>query len=179
MPRIWNLPQKLMRKSLNSARVFIGWNSPKLRWFEVQGVIAMPPHAYIPGQNARHDEDWFDSVKATADEVIQAENLHETLAWKTGITYFDAGFFWECHEVLEAVWLRTPNPSDEREMVQAIIQLANARLKLLMGMPRATQRLCGMVREHLARCAPDRQILGTTAMVWEQKVVQTEKATFL
>ena len=39
-----------------------------------------------------------------------------------------------------------PNPSPERDMTQALIQLANARLKLKMGKPRATLRLCVMVQ---------------------------------
>jgi hypothetical protein len=70
--------------------------------------------------------------------------------------------------------MHTPNPSPEREMVQAIIQLANARLKLLMDRPRATQRLCGMVRQHLARCPVGQTILGTMTAEWITRVAKTE-----
>jgi hypothetical protein len=137
-------------------------------------AFPMPPHAYVPGQNARHPEDWFDAIKATLPSSVRVEDLHDTLAWQAGIAYFNAGFFWECHEVLEAVWMHTPNPSPEREMVQAIIQLANARLKLLMDRPRATQRLCGMVRQHLARCPVGQTILGTMTAEWITRVAKTE-----
>lgn len=139
-------------------------------------AIPMPSHAYVPGQNARHPEDWFDAIKATVHQGVQVAGLHDTLAWQVGIAYFNAGFFWECHEVLEAVWMHTPNPSPEREMVQGIIQLANARLKLLMGKPRATQRLCAMVRQHLARCPAEQVIFGTTAAQWRARVAKTEKS---
>ena len=139
-------------------------------------AIPMPPHAYVPGQNARHPEDWFDAIKETVPSSVRVEDLHDTMAWQAGISYFNAGFFWECHEVLEAVWMHTPIPSPEREMVQAIIQLANARLKLLMDRPRATQRLCGMVRQHLARCPADQTILGTTTAEWITRVAKTEAA---
>lgn len=122
----------------------------------------LPPHAYVPGQNARHPEDWFDTIKATVTSDIPTARMHETAAWIAGRAYFDAGYYWECHEVLEAVWMQTPDGTAEREMVQALIQLANARLKLRMNRPRATIRLCGMVDAHLARCAGSDMILGLT-----------------
>lgn len=124
------------------------------------GVFSMPPYAYVPGRNPRHPEDWFDSIKADAEGETAVNALHQTTAWHAGVAFFHAGFFWECHEVLEAVWLRTPDPSPQRDMVQAIIQLANARLKLTMDRPRATARLCVMVRTHLARCPNEALILG-------------------
>lgn len=125
--------------------------------------IEMPPHAYIPGQTARHPEDWFDQIKETVSADIPPDRLHQTSAWKSGLAYLEAGYFWECHEVLEAVWMQAPVGSSEREMVQAVIQLANARLKLLMGKPRAVARLCEMVRAHLDRCPPQREVLGLRA----------------
>ena len=105
--------------------------------------IPTPPHAYVPGQNARHPEDWFDGIKADVAAGLPTE---QTQAWRAGLRYLDKGYYWECHEVLEAVWMALPNPSPERDMTQALIQLANARLKLKMGKPRATLRLCVMVQ---------------------------------
>lgn len=136
----------------------------------------MPPHAYVPGKNERHSEDWFDGMKVGVQGDIAAKDLHQTQAWQAGLAYFEAGFFWECHEVLEAVWLRTPDPSAERDMVQAIIQLANARLKLLMKRPRATLRLCEMVRVHLARCPQEDPTLGMSVRELIPLVRDTEAA---
>ena len=76
--------------------------------------------------------------------------MEHSTAFRAGLAYFEAGYFWECHEVLEAVWMAAPNPSPERAFVQAIIQLANARLKLAMGQPNATRRLCAIVDDLLA-----------------------------
>ena len=111
--------------------------------------IPTPPHAYVPGQNARHPEDWFDGVKADVGGGLPIE---QTQAWRAGMFYLEQGYFWECHEVLEAVWMVLPNPSTERNMTQALIQLANARLKVVMGKPRATLRLCAIVQDLLAEC---------------------------
>lgn len=122
--------------------------------------IPLPPHAYVPGQNGRHAEGWFDAIKASVTPETPPDLLHHTRAWRAGLAYLKAGYYWECHEVLEAVWMQTPSPSPEREMAQAIIQLANAQLKLNMGKPNAARRLAGMVRAHLARCPADRPTLG-------------------
>lgn len=127
---------------------------------ETREGVTLPPHAYVPGQNARHPEGLFDVIKASVTADIPPRLLNETAAWRAGRAYLDSGYFWECHEVLEAVWMQTPKGSPEREMTQALIQLANARLKLRMGKPRATARLCGMVQQHLRACEGEGQILG-------------------
>lgn len=117
--------------------------------------IPDPPFACIPGQTERHPESWFDELKADPDVALRA-----------GLEYFERGYFWECHEVLEAVWMETPDPSPERDIVQAIIQLANARLKLRMGRPKAAARLCGMVQTLLDRVPPDDRPLGQDPAHW-------------
>ncbi|MEM9638529.1 MAG: DUF309 domain-containing protein, partial [Pseudomonadota bacterium] len=75
-----------------------------LNWPDIPAGL-QPSHAYVPGQSPRHPEDWFDDIKATVSAEVPPERLHETLAFQTGLAYFGAGFFWECHEVLEAVWM--------------------------------------------------------------------------
>ncbi|MDG1169527.1 MAG: DUF309 domain-containing protein [Sulfitobacter sp.] len=124
------------------------------------GGIAMPPYAYVPGKTARHPEDWFDGIKASVPAGAAPCDLAETQAFRAGLAYLDAGFYWECHEVLEAVWMQTPQGSPEREMVQALIQLANAHLKVLMARPRAALRLCDMVEAHVQRIGTAEVILG-------------------
>lgn len=124
------------------------------------GTFAMPPHVYVPGRTARHPETLFNDIKSSVRPGMRPDQLLQTEAWVAGLAYLDAGYFWECHEVLEAVWMQTPEQSVERDMVQAVIQLANARLKLLMDRPKAAARLCIMVLSHLDRCPADRPILG-------------------
>ena len=131
-------------------------------------AFVLPPHAYVPGQAARHPEDWFDAIKASLADAISTQDLHQTEAFQTGLFYLHQGYFWECHEVLEAVWMRCPEGSPEREMTQALIQLANARLKHLMGKPRAVRRLCDMVDGHLSKCAGQPLVMGLdVAQVFE------------
>lgn len=122
--------------------------------------VPVPSHAYIPGRTPRHPEDWFDAIRRTVPDRAGSDVLAGSFALRCGRAYFDAGYYWECHEVLEAVWMQTSDPSPERDIVQALIQLANARLKLLMLRPHAARRLCDMVEAHLARCPSGQQPLG-------------------
>jgi len=138
--------------------------------------IPCPSHAYVPGLNARHPEDWFDPIKDTARPGMDADALGQSRALVVGLAYLDAGYFWECHEVLEAVWMALPDGAPERAMVQAIIQLANARLKLKMNRPRAVLRLCDIVEGHLAdaRCA--NPAFGLDPTIMAQSVAETRRA---
>lgn len=144
---------------------------------DLPGGIPKPRHVYIPGQTARHPEDWFDEIKGSVQPGMSAAELERSAAFRAGLIYLDAGYFWECHEVLEAVWMETPEGSAEREMVQAIIQLANARLKLLMERPNAALRLCDMVSDHLARIERDGPILGIGPSEIARMVADTRRAT--
>ena len=99
-----------------------------------------PPHAYVPGQTPRHPEELFDSIKASA-EGVSPDQITSTEAWLYGLAFLKNGYFWEAHEVLEAVWMNCPQNSPEKLMTQAVIQLANARLKSKMGRLPAARRL--------------------------------------
>jgi hypothetical protein len=138
-------------------------------------AVPLPPHAYVPGQNTRHPEDWFDAIKASVTQDVPVVALDQTAAWQAGRAYFEAGYFWECHEVLEAVWMRCPDPSPERAATQALIQLANARLKLKMGKPRATLRLCDIVQRLLGDCDGRETILGMDMHEIARKAEKTRK----
>lgn len=115
--------------------------------------VPLPPHAHVPGRNARHAEGRWDDVRATAEPGMDAGALAASPAFAAGMDFFENGFFWEAHEVWEAVWMACPPNSAEHRFVQALIQLANAELKLAMDRPKAAQRLCGIAATHLSEAA--------------------------
>ena len=120
---------------------------------DAPGDWPLPAHAYVPGQSARHPEGAFDAMRDAAPLVTRSEEAASNPAWRYGLRLFAGGWFWECHEVLEAVWMNAPPNSRERALVQAVIQLANAALKARMGQERATARLCARARELAAEAA--------------------------
>lgn len=96
-------------------------------------TIPLPIHAYIPGKNERHPARTFDTIIETAVQGHSPEQLARSDAFKAGIKYLEAGFYWEANEVLEPVWMFLPVESEERRFVQGLIQLANGFLKIQMG----------------------------------------------
>lgn len=112
--------------------------------------IKLPSHAYIPGKNSRHPDDAFESIRQTAIPDQDADQLAQSDAFKAGLCFLNAGYYWEAHEVLEPVWMALPDDSVERRFVQGLIQLANGRLKLLMERPKAASRLVDHARSLIA-----------------------------
>ena len=106
----------------------------------------VPKHAYVPGQTARHAEGRFAPACATAQLGMSPTQLAQSKAFCTGLFYLQRGYFWEAHELFEPVWMALEEGSEERCLLQALIQLANAQLKLRMHRPKAASRLCIMVR---------------------------------
>lgn len=122
--------------------------------------IPLPPHAHVPGRNARHDDAVFAQFHDSVRPGMGAKELARTLAWRAGWVYLNRGFYWEAHEVLEPVWMALPDGSAERQFTQALIQLANAALKHRMARENAVRRLCGIVEDHLVACGASEQIMG-------------------
>jgi len=122
----------------------------------------LPSRAYVPGRTQRHPEGAFDTLRATACPGMTEDQLAASPALAAGLRYLHAGFHWEAHEVLEPVWLACPPNSAARRMVQALIQIANARLKDRMDRPAAAARLRGLAAAQLAEARQTRAgpILG-------------------
>jgi predicted metal-dependent hydrolase len=57
------------------------------------------------------------------------------------VDLFNSGYFWECHEALEAPWRLAGRGSAVGERLQGLIQLAGAMLKHAVGDRRGARRL--------------------------------------
>lgn len=128
-------------------------------------IHPLPSHAYIPGKTARHAEDAFDGIKASLSVDIPTQYLCNTDAFQTGISYLENGYYWEAHELLEAIWILCPTGSPERAFVQGIIQVANACLKRDMERPAAAAKIIKLAETCFESASKDftESILGYTA----------------
>jgi predicted metal-dependent hydrolase len=70
--------------------------------------------------------------------------------WAHGLELFDQGAYWESHEALEELWKLAPAASDERHLLQAIIQIAAGCLKLQAGKGAPALSLLAKATAHLA-----------------------------
>ncbi len=98
------------------------------------------------------DREPLDAVKALTPPRVSEETWHDAPAYAYGLRLYARGFFWEAHEVWEAVWLATAPNSQERYLLAGLIQLANACLKLEMAQPKAALRLLQASQAHFGEC---------------------------
>lgn len=125
-----------------------------------------PTHAYIPCQTPRHPSGAFDAVRSSVRQGMSPQDLAASPAMQVGLRYLAEGFYWEAHEVLEPVWMACPPNSRERAIAQALIQIANARLKTVMGRKAAAIRILALAKEHLrAASRGEGPVLGLTTQL--------------
>ncbi|GAC1327957.1 MAG: hypothetical protein NVSMB26_02590 [Beijerinckiaceae bacterium] len=121
----------------------------------MSGRIAIPRWAYLPGAGPKPDQKPLDMAKALVPPRFDAFVPADHGAFRYGLVLHDGRFFWEAHEVLEAVWLAAPMNGHDRIALRALIQIANAGLKQRMERSRAATRLIAeantLIGELLAR----------------------------
>lgn len=81
---------------------------------------------------------------------MSADQLAASDAFRGGLQAFERGYYFEAHELLEAVWIRLPPASAERHLLRGLIQLSNAGLKARMGRPNAAARILKLAGSALA-----------------------------
>jgi pimeloyl-ACP methyl ester carboxylesterase len=139
-------------KTLDAAAAFIS----SLMVALPAGQVPLPAHAHVPGTDSEPDMAPLKRVKQTCPKRVDDDRWHENVAYRYGWSLFEAGFFWEAHEIWETVWLACAPNSRERLLLRALIQLANARLKRKMKRDKASARLLEEADRLLAdAAAPD------------------------
>ena len=145
--------------------------------FSTAANLPLPRWAYVPGEtaDAEADHDTLWHAKALVPSRFRDFVPARHPALRYGIALNDAGYFWESHEVLEAVWAAAPQGGRERILLRACIQIASANLKLRMqkapsgsatagrgagGTPFA-RRAQGRRRRRICRWLPDRRARST------------------
>lgn len=114
-------------------------------------VFVPPDYAHIPGANDRHEEGFLDHITEKALVPTASSSAKSNAAWGYGLELMGAGFYWEAHEVLEQVWLNALSNSREKALVQGIIHVANAALKIKMQRKPAALRLANLARDSFQR----------------------------
>ena len=110
----------------------------------------LPVQAYVPGETPRPETSPAFDAAAAAPSHTDPDNWATNATYLYGVALYEAAFFWEAHEVWEPVWMHAPPNSTHRALVQGLIQLANACLKLRMGRGNAARRLLDISVRHVA-----------------------------
>ena len=109
-----------------------------------------PLAAYIPGRSERPHDSLFETFKDGLSKSSPIAELASSSAFRGGLNFYGAGYFWEAHELWEAVWMCLPPASAERHLLRGLIQFANAGLKRAMDRPAAAARILALADSAIA-----------------------------
>lgn len=126
-------------------------------WFVRLG----PP--YRPGSGRVPPREPFEAIRATIVAPAQVDELEGLPAYQLARELFAAGYFWETHEVLEALWLAAIPNTAARHLLQGAIQCANAALKAALEQVSSARRIRTLALQHLAdahRAGADPRLLA-------------------
>ena len=74
-----------------------------------------PPLAHLPGTGTEPDRAPLEAAKALVPQRVTAAGWEADEAYRYGAALCLNGYFWEAHEVWEAVWLAcAPNGRERR-----------------------------------------------------------------
>src|SRR3954452_15115209 len=102
--------------------------------------LTLPRWAYVPGVETEADHETLAMAKALVPARFNGFVPARHPALRYGLGLNDSGFFWEGHDIPEAVWGAAWQDERERILLRACIQIANANLKLRMEKPHAAVR---------------------------------------
>jgi hypothetical protein len=108
--------------------------------------MRMPDWAYNPGMDRAPDREPLETAKRLVPLRFNRFVPADDPAFLYGLALHDGGFFWEAHEIWEAVWKAAPMNGRDRLALRALIQIANAGLKQRQARSRAAARLLNEVR---------------------------------
>jgi hypothetical protein len=95
--------------------------------------FGLPPVRHIPGTGSVASINFLQVISAKCPARTVSGEWQSNTPYRCGWHLFENGYFWESHEIWEQVWTRCAPNSREKVLLQAIIQLANSRLKMLQS----------------------------------------------
>ena len=106
---------------------------------------SFPPYTYVPGGRWPHPsaspEGHSRHVRQIPAAAIADGNWSASPAYLRGLALFNAGYYWEAHEAWESLWHAHGRRGAVAMVIQALIKLAAAGVKVREGRP-------GGVRSH-------------------------------
>lgn len=129
-------------------RFMPGRSFPAYRY--VPGVHPHPQrdpagHSYGTRPQHEHRFDWSVDAWATLTD------------WLWGVDLFNAFYFWEAHEAWEVLWAAKPRESAPGQLLQGLIQVAAALLKIRLASLAGAATLSHAGVARMRRAAAERQ----------------------
>lgn len=87
-----------------------------------------------------------------------------------GLRLFNHGEFFECHEVIEGLWLETPPHDGYRDLYKGVIQAAAALYQFQRNIPTGALGLYRSSLEYLAKYSPEALGLDVLTLINQMKI---------
>ena len=117
--------------------------------------LPLPAYRYVPGKGPK-DEARKD-IPSVETEALPPDRWHENEAYLYGADLFHCGYFYEAHEIWEALWHKVGHQTRQGNFLKALIQTAALQLKLLLGDKKTAKRLGERALALLKKVADEEQ----------------------
>jgi hypothetical protein len=107
-------------------------------------ALDLPQVPHLPGRTPRPPEHIFERLKNAISPDLSLSEVASSATFRCGLEAFSSRYYWEAHELWEAVWMCLPPASAEKQFMRGLIQLANAGLKNRMGRRIAADRILAL-----------------------------------
>jgi uncharacterized protein len=99
----------------------------------------LPPYSYVPGGPWSHPMHapgghWAVDPPGKPAAIVE-ERWAESKAYLRGAELFNAGYYWEAHEIWEGLWHAQGRRGAVAQLLRALIKLAAAGVKVREGQP--------------------------------------------
>jgi hypothetical protein len=121
------------------------------------GTLPLPPYRHRPGAtpHPRRDPSGHSFGKTEAPHPPWRPEEWRTLeAWLHGVDLYNGGWFWEAHEVLEALWIAGDRTTPHARFVRGVILISAACLNRELGKSGGGARQAALGVRHLERVLP-------------------------
>ena len=105
--------------------------------------VPFPAYAFVPGKHPHPVTDpqghQFGQT-TSAPKPLDPSQPEQSLAYLTAIDLFNAGYYWEAHEVWEGLWIAAGRTGPLADFLKGLIKLAAAGVKIREGQIRGVER---------------------------------------
>lgn len=117
----------------------------------------LPAYRHVPGRTPHPTRDPDGHSYRQDEPELPSLNTHPWARcghYLYGIDLFNEGYWWECHEVMEALWHAAGIGTPAGHVLQVVIQCAAAHLKTRTGQLAGARRLLQHAGKHVAWAGP-------------------------
>jgi uncharacterized protein len=122
------------------------------------GTLPLPPYRHRPGTtpHPRRDPAGHSYGRTESPHPPWRPEYWRTLeAWLHGVDLFNDGYYWECHEALEALWIAGGRTSRHARFVRGVILISAALLNRELEKSGGGKRQAALGIRHLESVLPD------------------------